>query len=163
MRDRNPRVSALTKLFWSGALLARSFSGVATVFARQNRVNSPQTLVRRQSCHSLRYSSGFWASANSRKFRALGSASGGHLRHLALDRCVSRFADFRGAGLAVRVQWRFCMALQTAIRDDRLANTLVVASARSNQQSVNPLKSPDWTEEDAQIAALVVTEQTGIT
>ena len=163
VRDRNPRVSALTNLFWSGALLApavlagwqlfllartgqtlpKRWFGVKVVTASGTPPGFGQVLIRE--------SLGRWGVP-------LGVAYG-------IWRLTGAFPDLLIlgglCGLAVLADGAFAWRYKRQAGHDRLANTLVV-SARSSQLSANPLKSPDWTEEDAQIAALVVTPQTGI-
>ena len=163
VRDRNPRVSALTNLFWSGALLApavlaawqlyllartgqtlpKRWFGVKVVTASGTPPGFGQVLIRE--------SLGRWGVP-------LGVAYG-------IWRLTGAFPDLLIlgglCGLAAIANGAFVWRYKRQAGHDRLANTLVV-SARSNQLSANPLKSPDWTEEDAQIAALVVTPQTGI-
>lgn len=163
VRDRNPRVSALTNLFWSGALLApavlagwqlfllartgqtlpKRWFGVKVVTASGTPGGFGQVLIRE--------SLGRWGVP-------LGVAYG-------IWRLTGAFPDLLIlgglCGLAVIADGAFAWRYKRQAGHDRLANTLVV-SARSNQLSANPLKSPDWTEEDAQIAALVVTPQTGL-
>ena len=163
VRDRNPRVFALTNLFWSGALLApavlagwqlfllartgqtlpKRWFGVKVVTASGTPPGFGQVLIRE--------SLGRWGVP-------LGVAYG-------IWRLTGAFPDLLIlgglCGLAVIADGAFAWRYKRQAGHDRLANTLVV-SADSNQLSANPLKSPDWTEEDAQIAALVVTPQTGI-
>lgn len=162
VRDRNPRVSALTNLFWSGALLApavlagwqlfllartgqtlpKRWFGVKVVTASGTPPGFGQVLIRE--------SLGRWGVP-------LGVAYG-------IWRLTGAFPDLLIlgglCGLAVLADGAFAWRYKRQAGHDRLANTLVV-SAEENPLSANPLKSPDWTEEDAQIAALVVTPQTG--
>ena len=163
VRDRNPRVAPLTNLFWSGALLApavlagwqlfllartgqtvpKRWFGVKVVTASGTPPGFVQVLIRE--------SLGRWGVP-------LGVAYG-------IWRLTGAFPDLLIlgglCGLAVIADGAFAWRYKRQAGHDRLANTLVV-SPDSNQLSPNPLKSPDWTEEDAQIAALVVTPQTGI-
>lgn len=163
VRDRNPRVSALTNLFWSGALLApavlagwqlfllartgqtipKRWFGVKVVTASGTPPGFGQVLIRE--------SLGRWVVP-------LGAAYG-------IWRLTGAFPDLLIlgglCGLAAIADGAFAWRYKRQAGHDRFANTLVV-SAEENQLSANPLKSPDWTEEDAQIAALVVTPQTGI-
>jgi uncharacterized protein YjbI with pentapeptide repeats/uncharacterized RDD family membrane protein YckC len=157
MRDRNPRVSALTNLFWSGALLApavlagwqlfllartgqtlpKRWFGVKVVTASGTPPGFGQVLIRE--------SLGRWGVP-------LGVAYG-------IWRLTGAFPDLLIlgglCGLAVIADGAFAWRYKRQAGHDRLANTLVV-SAEENQLSAN------WTEEDAEIAALVVTEQTKI-
>ena len=163
VRDRNPRVAPLTNLFWSGALLApavlagwqlfllartgqtlpKRWFGVKVVTASGTPPGFGQVLIRE--------SLGRWGVP-------LGVAYG-------IWRLTGAFPDLLIlgglCGLAVIADGAFAWRYKRQAGHDRLANTLVV-SAEENQLSPNPLKSPDWTEEDAQIAALVVTPQTGL-
>jgi len=163
VRDRNPRVAPLTNLFWSGALLApavlagwqlfllartgqtlpKRWFGVKVVTASGTPPGFGQVLIRE--------SLGRWGVP-------LGVAYG-------IWRLTGAFPDLLIlgglCGLAAIADGAFAWRYKRQAGHDRLANTLVV-SAEENQLSPNPLKSPDGTEEDAQIAALVVTPQTGI-
>ena len=163
VRDRNPRVFALTNLFWSGALLApavlagwqlfllartgqtlpKRWFGVKVVTASGTPPGFGQVLIRETL--------GRWGVP-------LGVAYG-------IWRLTGAFPDLLIlgglCGLAVIADGACAWRYKRQAGHDRLANTLVV-SAQENQLSANPLKSPDWTEEDAQIATLVVTPQTGI-
>ncbi|MBD1828204.1 pentapeptide repeat-containing protein [Microcoleus vaginatus GB1-A2] len=163
VRDRNPRVAPLTNLFWSGALLApavlagwqlfllartgqtipKRWFGVKVVTASGTPPGFGQVLIRETL--------GRWGVP-------LGVAYG-------IWRLTGAFPDLLIlgglSGLAVLADGAFAWRYKRQAGHDRLANTLVV-NARSHQLSDNPVKSPDWTEEDAQIAALVVTPQTGL-
>ncbi|MEG4856597.1 pentapeptide repeat-containing protein [Microcoleus sp. K1-B6] len=163
MRDRSPRVAHLTNLFWSGALLApavlagwqlfllartgqtipKRWFGVKVVTASGTPPGFGQVLIRE--------SLGRWGVP-------LGVAYG-------IWRLSGAFPDLLIlgglSGLAVLADGALALRYKRQSGHDRLANTLVV-NARSNQLSDNPVKSPDWTEEDAQIAALVVTPQSGL-
>lgn len=163
VRDRSPRVAPLTNLFWSGALLApavlagwqlfllartgqtlpKRWFGVKVVTASGTPPGFGQVLIRE--------SLGRWGVP-------LGVAYG-------IWRLSGAFPDLLIlgglSGLAVLADGAFAWRYKRQSGHDRLANTLVV-NARSNQLSDNPVKTPDWTEEDAQIAALVVTPQSSL-
>ncbi|MEG4292520.1 pentapeptide repeat-containing protein [Microcoleus sp. C2C3] len=163
MRDRNPRVFALTNLFWSGALLAPAVLGAWQLFLL---ARTGQTLPKRWFGVKVVTASGTPPGFGQVLIREslgrwgvpLGVAYG-------IWRLTGAFPDLLIlgglSGLALIADGAFAWRYKRQAGHDRLANTLVV-SARSNQLSANPLKSPDWTEEDAQIAALVVTPQTGL-
>ncbi|XZO03827.1 MAG: pentapeptide repeat-containing protein [Microcoleus sp.] len=164
VRDRNPRVAPLTNLFWSAALMAPAVLAAWELFllARTGQTlpkrwfgvkvvtasGTPPGLVR----VLIRESLGRWGVP-------LGIAYG-------LWRLSGAFPDLiiLGGlnGLAMLVDGAFAFRHQGQTGHDRLANTLVV-NARSNQLSITPVKSEDWTEEDAQIAALVLTPETQTT
>ncbi|MEG4574704.1 pentapeptide repeat-containing protein [Microcoleus sp. N3A4] len=162
MRDRNPRVAPLTNLFWSGALLApavlaawqlfllartgqtlpKRWFGVKVVTASGTPPGFGQVLIRE--------SLGRWGVP-------LGVAYG-------IWRLTGAFPDLLIlgglSGLAVIADGAFTWRYKRQAGHDRLANTLVVSDR--NQLSANPAKTQDWTEEDAQIAALVLTPQTDV-
>ncbi|TAF42560.1 MAG: hypothetical protein EAZ68_09590, partial [Oscillatoriales cyanobacterium] len=164
VRDRNPRVAPLTNLFWSAALMAPAVLAAWELFllARTGQTlpkrwfgvkvvtasGTPPGLVR----VLIRESLGRWGVP-------LGVAYG-------LWRLSGAFPDLiilgGLSGLAMLVDGAFAFRHQGKTGHDRLANTLVV-NARSNQLSITPVKSEDWTEEDAQIAALVLTPETQTT
>ncbi|MEZ2238800.1 pentapeptide repeat-containing protein [Microcoleus sp.] len=164
VRDRNPRVAPLTNLFWSAALMAPAVLAAWELFllARTGQTlpkrwfgvkvvtasGTPPGLVR----VLIRESLGRWGVP-------LGVAYG-------LWRLSGAFPDLiilgGLSGLAMLVDGAFAFRHHGKTGHDRLANTLVV-NARSNQLSITPVKSQDWTEEDAQIAALVLTPETQTT
>lgn len=162
VRDRNPRVAPLTNLFWSGALMAPAVLAVWQLFLL---ARTGQTLPKRwfgvkvvkMSGNPpgfgrvlIRESLGRWGVP-------LGFAYG-------VWRLSGAFPDLiilgGLSGLAMLVDGAFAWRDRGQAGHDRLANTLVV-NARSNELSTNPVKSQDWTEEDAEIAALVLTPETG--
>ncbi|MEK0182138.1 pentapeptide repeat-containing protein [Microcoleus anatoxicus] len=164
VRDRNPRVAPLTNLFWSAALMAPAVLAAWELFllARTGQTlpkrwfgvkvvtasGTPPGLVR----VLIRESLGRWGVP-------LGLVYG-------VWRLSGAFPDLiilgGLSGLAMLVDGAFAFRHQGKTGHDRLANTLVV-NARSNQLSITPVKSEDWTEEDAQIAALVLTPETQTT
>ncbi|WP_341738327.1 pentapeptide repeat-containing protein [Microcoleus sp. CAWBG640] len=164
VRDRNPRVAPLTNLFWSAALMAPAVLAAWELFllARTGQTlpkrwfgvkvvtasGTPPGLVR----VLIRESLGRWGVP-------LGVAYG-------LWRLSGAFPDLiilgGLSGLGMLVDGAFAFRHQGKTGHDRLANTLVV-NARSNQLSITTVKSEDWTEEDAQIAALVLTPETQTT
>lgn len=163
VRDRNPRVAPLTNLFWSGALLAPAVLAGWQLFLL---ARTGQTLPKRWFGVKVLTASGTPPGFGQVLIREslgrwgvpLGVAYG-------IWRLTGAFPDLLIlgglCGLAVLADGAFAWRYKRQAGHDRLANTLVV-SAEENQLSPNPLKSPDGTEEDAQIAALVVTPQTGI-
>ncbi|MEG4996523.1 pentapeptide repeat-containing protein [Microcoleus sp. B4-D4] len=163
VRDRNPRVAPLTNLFWSGALLAPLVLAAWQLFLL---ARTGQTLPKRWFAVKvvtafgtppgwrrvlIRESLGRWGVP-------LGVAYG-------IWRLSGAFPDLiilgGLSGLAVLADGAFAFRYKRQSGHDRLANTLVV-NARSIEQSANPVKSQDWTEEDAQIAALVLTRETNV-
>ncbi|WP_341732377.1 pentapeptide repeat-containing protein [Microcoleus sp. EPA2] len=164
VRDRNPRVAPLTNLFWSAALMAPAVLAAWELFllARTGQTlpkrwfgvkvvtasGTPPGLVR----VLIRESLGRWGVP-------LGVAYG-------LWRLSGAFPDLiilgGLGGLAILVDGAFAFRHHGKTGHDRLANTLVV-NAQSNESSITPVKSQDWTEEDAQIAALVLTPETQTT
>lgn len=161
VRDRNPRVAPLTNLFWSGALLAPAVLAAWQLFLL---ARTGQTLPKRWFGVKVVTASGTppgWARVLIRESLGrwgvpLGVAYG-------IWRLSGAFPDLiiLGAlsGLAVLADGAFGLRYKRQSGHDRVANTLVV-NARSHQLSANPIKSQEWTEEDAQIAALVLTPET---
>ncbi|WP_373537624.1 pentapeptide repeat-containing protein [Microcoleus sp.] len=163
VRDRNPRVAPLTNLFWSGALLAPLVLAAWQLFLL---ARTGQTLPKRWFAVKvvtafgtppgwrrvlIRESLGRWGVP-------LGVAYG-------IWRLSGAFPDLiilgGLSGLAVLADGAFAFRYKRQSGHDRLANTLVV-NARSIEQSANPVNNQDWTEEDAQIAALVLTRETNV-
>ncbi|MEG3974966.1 pentapeptide repeat-containing protein [Microcoleus sp. herbarium8] len=163
VRDRNPRVAPLTNLFWSGALLAPLVLAAWELFLL---ARTGQTLPKRWFAVKvvtafgtppgwrrvlIRESLGRWGVP-------LGVAYG-------IWRLSGAFPDLiilgGLSGLAVLADGAFAFRYKRQSGHDRLANTLVV-NARSIEQSANPVNNQDWTEEDAQIAALVLTRETNV-
>lgn len=162
VRDRNPRVAPLTNLFWSGALMAPALLAAWQLFllARTGQTlpkrwfgvkvvkgsGTPPGLAR----VLIRESFGRWGVP-------IGVAYG-------IWRLSGAFPDLMIlgglSGLAMLADGAIALRYKRQTGHDRLANTLVV-NARSNQLSADPVKTQEWTEEDAQIAALVVTPETG--
>jgi uncharacterized protein YjbI with pentapeptide repeats/uncharacterized RDD family membrane protein YckC len=171
VRDRNPRVAPLTNLFWSGALLAPAALAAWQLFLL---ARTGQTLPKRWFGVKVVTASGNppgWARVLVRESLGrwgvpLGVAYG-------VWRLTGAFPDLiiLGAlsGLAVLADGAFGLRYKRQSGHDRLANTLVVNSREaklsrreSHQLSPNPVQSQDWTEEDAQIAALVLTPETNM-
>ncbi|MEG3938793.1 pentapeptide repeat-containing protein [Microcoleus sp. S36b_A3] len=163
VRDRNPRVAPLTNLFWSGALLAPLVLAAWQLFLL---ARTGQTLPKRWFAVKvvtafgtppgwrrvlIRESLGRWGVP-------LGVAYG-------IWRLSGAFPDLiilgGLSGLAVLADGAFAFRYKRQSGHDRLANTLVV-NARSIEQSANPVNNQDWTEEDAQIAAVVLTRETNV-
>jgi uncharacterized protein YjbI with pentapeptide repeats/uncharacterized RDD family membrane protein YckC len=163
VRDRNPRVAPLTNLFWSGALLAPAVLAAWQLFLL---ARTGQTLPKRWFGVKVVTASGTppgWARVLVRESLGrwgvpLGVAYG-------IWRLSGAFPDLiilgGLSGLAMLADGAFALRYKRQSGHDRLANTLVV-NARSHQQSANPVKSQEWTEEDAQIAALVLTPETNM-
>mgnify|MGYP000052300021 CR=1 FL=1 len=163
VRDRNPRVAPLTNLFWSGALLAPAALAAWQLFLL---ARTGQTLPKRWFGVKLVTASGVPPGFRRVLIREslgrwgvpLGVAYG-------IWRLSGAFPDLiilgGLSGLAVLADGAFALRYKRQSGHDRLANTLVV-SDRSNQLSANPTQSQDWTEEDAQIAALVLTPETAV-
>jgi uncharacterized protein YjbI with pentapeptide repeats/uncharacterized RDD family membrane protein YckC len=161
-RDRNPRVAPLTNLFWSGALLAPAALAAWQLFLL---ARTGQTLPKRWFGVKLVTASGVPPGFRRVLIREslgrwgvpLGLAYG-------IWRLSGAFPDLiilgGLSGLAVLADGAFALRYKRQSGHDRLANTLVV-SDRSNQLSANPVQTQDWTDEDAQIAALVLTPETG--
>ncbi|MBE9184111.1 pentapeptide repeat-containing protein [Microcoleus sp. LEGE 07076] len=171
VRDRNPRVAPLTNLFWSGALLAPAVLAAWQLFLL---ARTGQTLPKRWFAVKvvtasgtrpgfgrvlLRESLGRWGVP-------LGIAYG-------IWRLSGAFPDLiilgGLSGLAVLADGALAFRYKRQSGHDRLANTLGVnareaklSRRESDQMSPNPVESQDWTEEDAQIAALVVTPETNV-
>ncbi len=163
VRDRNPRVAPLTNLFWSGALLAPAVLAAWQLFLL---ARTGQTLPKRWFGVKLVTASGVPPGFRRVLIREslgrwgvpLGVAYG-------IWRLSGAFPDLiilgGLSGLAVLADGAFGFRYKRQSGHDRLANTLVV-NARSHELSTNPVKSQDWTEEDAQIAALVLTPETDV-
>lgn len=163
VRDRNPRVAPLTNLFWSGALLAPAALAAWQLFLL---ARTGQTLPKRWFGVKVVTASGTppgWARVLIRESLGrwgvpLGVAYG-------IWRLTGAFPDLiilgGLSGLAILADGAFGLRYKRQSGHDRLANTLVV-NARSHQQSANPVKSQEWTDEDAQIAALVLTPETSM-
>ncbi len=162
VRDRNPRVAPLTNLFWSGALMAPAVLAAWQLFLL---ARTGQTLPKRWFGVKVVKTSGSPPGFGRVLIREglgrwgvpLGFAYG-------IWRLSGAFPDLLIlgglSGLSMLVDGAFAWRDRGQAGHDRLANTLVV-NARSNQLSTNPVKSQDWTEEDAEIAALVLTPETG--
>ncbi len=163
VRDRNPRVAPLTNLFWSGALLAPAALALWQLFLL---ARTGQTLPKRWFGVKLVTASGVPPGFRRVLIREslgrwgvpLGVAYG-------IWRLSGAFPDLiilgGLSGLAMLADGAFALRYKRQSGHDRLVNTLVV-NARSNQLSANPTQSQDWTEEDAQIAALVLTPETAV-
>jgi uncharacterized protein YjbI with pentapeptide repeats/uncharacterized RDD family membrane protein YckC len=163
VRDRNPRVAPLTNLFWSGALLAPLVLAAWQLFLL---ARTGQTLPKRWFAVKVVTTSGTppgWRRVLIRESLGrwgvpLGVAYG-------IWRLSGAFPDLiilgGLSGLAVLADGAFAFRYKRQSGHDRLANTLVV-NARSIEQSANPVNNQDWTEEDAQIAALVLTRETNV-
>lgn len=163
VRDRNPRVAPLTNLFWSGALLAPAALAAWQLFLL---ARTGQTLPKRWFGVKLVTASGVPPGFGRVLVREtlgrwgvpLGIAYG-------IWRLSGAFPDLiilgGLSGLAVFADGAFGFRYKRQSGHDRLANTLVV-NARSHELSTNPVKSQEWTEEDAQIAALVLTPETDV-
>ncbi len=160
VRDRNPRVAPLTNLFWSGALLAPAVLAAWQLFLL---ARTGQTLPKRWFGVKVVTASGIPPGFRRVLIREsfgrwgvpLGVAYG-------IWRLSGAFPDLIILGglsaLAVLADGAFGLRYKRQSGHDRLANTLVV-NGRSHQLSANPIKSQEWTEEDAQIAALVLTPE----
>ncbi|MGB3267347.1 MAG: pentapeptide repeat-containing protein [Microcoleus sp.] len=163
VRDRNPRVAPLTNLFWSGALLAPAVLAAWQLFLL---ARTGQTLPKRWFAVKVVTASGTPPGFRRVLIREslgrwgipLGVAYG-------IWRLSGAFPDLiilgGLSGLAVLADGAFAFRYKRQSGHDRLANTLGV-NARSDQMSANPVTSQDWTEEDAQIAALVLTPETNV-
>ncbi|MCW6053979.1 pentapeptide repeat-containing protein [Lyngbya sp. CCAP 1446/10] len=163
VRDRNPRVAPLTNLFWSGALLAPAVLAAWQLFLL---ARTGQTLPKRWFGVKLVTASGVPPGFRRVLIREslgrwgvpLGVAYG-------IWRLSGAFPDLiilgGLSGLAILADGAFALRYKRQSGHDRLVNTLVV-NARSHEQSANPVKSQEWTQEDAQIAALVLTPETGV-
>ncbi|MBE9094794.1 pentapeptide repeat-containing protein [Tychonema sp. LEGE 07203] len=163
VRDRNPRVAPLTNLFWSGALLAPAVLAAWQLFLL---ARTGQTLPKRWFAVKVVTASGAPPGFGRVLIREslgrwgvpLGVAYG-------IWRLSGAFPDLiilgGLSGLAVLADGAFAFRYKRQSGHDRLANTLAV-NGRSDQMSANPVTSQDWTQEDAQIAALVLTPETNV-
>ncbi|MCY7381436.1 MAG: pentapeptide repeat-containing protein [Microcoleus sp. CAN_BIN18] len=163
VRDRNPRVAPLTNLFWSGALLAPAVLAAWQLFLL---ARTGQTLPKRWFGVKVVTASGIPPGFRRVLIREslgrwgvpLGVAYG-------IWRLSGAFPDLLIlgglSGLAILADGAFALRYKRQSGHDRLVNTLVV-NARSHELSTNPVKSQEWTEEDAQIAALVLTPETDV-
>ena len=161
VRDRNPRVAPLTNLFWSGALLAPAALAAWELFLL---ARTGQTLPKRWFGVKVVTASGTPPGFRRVLIReSLGRWGVPVGIAYGIWRLSGAFPDLiilgGLGGLAVLADGAFAWRYKRQSGHDRLADTLVV-NARSNQQSANPVKSQEWTEEDAQIAALVLTPET---
>ncbi|MEG4801480.1 pentapeptide repeat-containing protein [Microcoleus sp. ARI1-B5] len=163
VRDRNPRVAPLTNLFWSGALLAPAALAAWQLFLL---ARTGQTLPKRWFGVKVVTASGNPPGFGRMLVREIFGRTGVPLGvAYGIWRLTGAFPDLIILGglscLAVLADGAFALRYKRQSGHDRLANTLVV-NARSHQQSANPVKSQEWTEEDAQIAALVLTPETSM-
>jgi uncharacterized protein YjbI with pentapeptide repeats/uncharacterized RDD family membrane protein YckC len=162
VRDRNLRVAPLTNLFWSGASIAPIVLAAWQLFLL---ARTGQTLPKR------------WFGVKVVKASGTGP---GFLRVLVRESlgrwgvplgvaygiwCLSgAFPDLvilgGLSGLAMLADGAVALRYKRQTGHDRIANTLVV-SDRSTQVSLNPVQTQEWTEEDAAIAALVLTPERG--
>ncbi|MEG3846680.1 pentapeptide repeat-containing protein [Microcoleus sp. herbarium19] len=165
VRDRNPRVAPLTNLFWSGALLAPAALALWQLFLL---ARTGQTLPKRWFGVKVVAASGVPPGFRRVLIREslgrwgvpLGVAYG-------IWRLSGAFPDLIVlgglSGLALLADGAFALRGKRQSGHDRLANTLVVSSRETaGENSANPVASQDWTEEDAQIAALVLTPETAV-
>ena len=164
VRDRNPRVAPLTNLFWSAGLMAPAVLGAWQLFLL---ARTGQTLPKRWFGVKVVKASGtppgFGRVLIRESFGRWGVPLGVAYGIWRLSGAFPDLIILGGlSGLGMLVDGAFALRDRGQAGHDRLANTLVV-NARSNQLSTNPVKSQDWTEEDAQIAALVLTPETGAT
>ena len=163
VRDRNPRVAPLTNLFWSGALLAPAALVAWQLFLL---ARTGQTLPKRWFGVKVVTTSGHPPGFGRVLIREILGRWGVPLGvAYSIWRLSGAFPDLiiLGAlsGLSVLADGALALRYKRQSGHDRLANTLVVY-ARSGQLSPNPVKSQEWTEEDAQIAALVLTPETDV-
>lgn len=164
VRDRNPRVAPLTNLFWSAGIIAPA---VLAGWQLYLLARTGQTLPKRWFGIKVVKASGTPPGLGRVLIREsfgrwgvpLGLAYG-------VWRLSGAFPDLiilgGLSGLAMLADGALALRYKGQTGHDRLANTLVV-NARSQELSTNPVKSQDWTEEDAQIAALVLTTETHTT
>jgi uncharacterized protein YjbI with pentapeptide repeats/uncharacterized RDD family membrane protein YckC len=163
VRDRNPRVAPLTNLFWSAGLMAPAVLAAWQLFLL---ARTGQTLPKRWFGVKVVKMSGsppgFGAVLIRESLGRWGVPLGFAYGVWRLSGAFPDLVILGGlSGLAMLVDGAFALRDRGQAGHDRLANTLVV-NARSNQLSTNPVKSQDWTEEDAEIAALVLTPETGM-
>ncbi len=163
VRDRNPRVAPLTNLFWSGALLAPLALAAWQLFLL---ARTGQTLPKRW--FAVKVVTAFGTPPGWRRVlirESLGRWGVPLSVAYGIWRLSGAFPDLiilgGLSGLAVLADGAFAFRYKRQSGHDRLANTLVV-NARSIEQSANPVNNQDWTEEDAQIAALVLTRETNV-
>jgi len=163
VRDRNPRVAPLTNLFWSGALLAPLALAAWQLFLL---ARTGQTLPKRW--FAVKVVTAFGTPPGWRRVlirESLGRWGVPLSVAYGIWRLSGAFPDLiilgGLSGLAVLADGAFAFRYKRQSGHDRLANTLVV-NARSHEQSANPVNNQDWTEEDAQIAALVLTRETNV-
>ncbi|MBE9165389.1 MULTISPECIES: pentapeptide repeat-containing protein [Microcoleaceae] len=163
VRDRNPRVAPLTNLFWSGALLAPLVLAAWQLFLL---ARTGQTLPKRW--FAVKVVTAFGTPPGWRRVlirESLGRWGVPLSVAYGIWRLSGAFPDLiilgGLSGLAVLADGAFAFRYKRQSGHDRLANTLVV-NARSIEQSANPVNNQDWTEEDAQIAAVVLTRETNV-
>lgn len=161
VRDRNPRVAPLTNLFWSAALMAPAVLAAWQLFLL---ARTGQTLPKRWFGVKVVTASGtppgFGRVLIRESFGRWGVPLGVAYGIWRLSGAFPDLIILGGlSGLAMLVDGAFALRDRGQAGHDRLANTLVV-NARSNPLSTNPVKSQEWTEEDAEIAALVLTPET---
>jgi uncharacterized protein YjbI with pentapeptide repeats/uncharacterized RDD family membrane protein YckC len=161
VRDRNPRVAPLTNLFWSGALMAPAILAAWQLFLL---AKTGQTLPKRWFGVKVVKSSGTPPGLLRALIREslgrwgvpLGVAYGSW-------RLSGAFPDLIVlgglSGLAMLADGAVAFRYKRQTGHDRIANTLVV-SDRSTEVG-DPVKTREWTEEDAAIASLVLTPETG--
>ncbi|NJR23871.1 MAG: hypothetical protein HC786_17795 [Richelia sp. CSU_2_1] len=161
VRDRNPRVAPLTNLFWSAAVMAPAALAAWQLFLL---ARTGQTLPKRWFAVKvvsksgnppgflkvlIRESLGRWGVP-------LGVAYG-------IWRLSGAFPDLvilgGLSGLALLADGAVAFRYKRQTGHDRIGNTLVVSDIPA-QLPVNPVKTPEWTQEDATIASLVLTPKT---
>lgn len=164
IRDRNPRVAPLTNLFWTGALLAPiALAGWQLYLLAKTGQTLPKRWFGVRVVASgrppgwarvlVRESLGRWGVPIGVAY-TLWRLSGAYPDLLILT-ALSSFT-LLGDGAVARLDSK------RRTGHDRLARTFVVDALKPYPQppTTNPFQGSDWTEEDAAIAAIVLTPET---
>jgi uncharacterized protein YjbI with pentapeptide repeats/uncharacterized RDD family membrane protein YckC len=162
VRDRNPRVAPLTNLFWSAASIAPIVLATWQLFLL---ARTGQTLPKRWFGVKVVKASGtppgFLRALIRESLGRWGVPLGVAYGIWRLSGAFPDLVILGGlSGLAMLADGALALRDKRQTGHDRIANTLVV-SDRSTQVSLNPVKTQEWTEEDAAIAALVLTPERG--